>query len=214
MLLCVCKTTPKEAPFTVNLDSPKITVGNFDAQFDPYLNIGRIRTLNVTVDYYPADDAVCLQYRMDFMTFYQFWEREGRAAYIAALEKYKDDYAQRKLNEKGSRKTKKQYGKADGYIIWQASSYTVRASGNTSFELGYDIKKVTNDKAAFFTIYQLETAFKKEKSAERTTNSPNVPMYLTRAQADELAAFFDQDLLKNLRPNIIEKKGTVNMDSY
>jgi len=213
--LCVCKTTtPKETPFTVNLDSPKISVGNFDAQFDPYLNVGKIRTINVKVDYYPADDAVCLQYKMDFITYYQFWERDGRAAYIAALEKYKDDYAQRKLSEKGSRKTKKQYGRVDGFLIWQAAAYTTRASGNTSFELGYDIKKVSNDKVAFFSIYQLETEFKKEKSVDRTTKSKSILMYLTRAQADELAAFFDHDFLKNLGIGTTEKKEAANMDSY
>jgi len=214
--LCVCSTTKtKEEPFTVDLNSPKISIGKFEAQFDGFLNIGSIRTLDVTVDYYPSEDAACLQYRIDYMTFYQFWDREGRAAYLTALEQYKDDYAQRKLNAKGSRKTKRQYGKVGCYLIWQAAAYTVRAKANTFIEIGYDIKTVSNNRAAFFTLYQLEAVHIDEITKNERRSTKNMPMYLTRTQADELAGFFDQQLIKNLVPGTMGTTiGNTNIDSY
>jgi len=213
--LSACSTTKtKEEPFTVDLNSPKISIGKFQAQFDGFLNIGSIRTIDVTVDYYPSEDAVCLQYRIDFMTFYQFWDREGRAAYPIALEQYKNDYAQRTLNEKGSMKTRRQYGKVNCYLIWQAATYTVRAKANTFIELGYDIKKVSNNRASFFTIYQKEAEFKAESTNE-IRSTKGMPMYLTRAQADELAGFFDQELINSLAPVRTEiKTDNTDIDSY
>jgi len=213
--LSVCSTTkPKEKPFTVDLDSPKIKIGKFDAQFDGFLNIGSIRTLEVTADYYYLENAVCLQYRIDFMTFYQFWDREGRAAYKTALDRYKDDYAQRNLAAKGSLKTKRQYGKVDCYLIWQAASFTVRAKANTSIELGYDIKNVSNNRASFFTLYQREAEYIPEISTNERRGTKNIPMYLTKAQADELAGFFDQESLINLIPASEKRFGNTTIDSY
>ena len=212
--LIACSTiTAKEEPFTVDLNSPKISIGKIQAQFDGFLNIGSIRTLDVTVDYYPTEDAVCLQYRIDFMTFYQFWNREGREAYPVALEKYKNDYAQRNLNEKGSMKTRRQYGRIDCFLIWQAASYTVRAKANTFIDLGYDIKNVSNSRAAFFTIYQKEAEFKTESSNE-LRGTKGMPMYLTRTQADELAGLFDQELIKTLVPLTEKRFGNTAVDSY
>jgi hypothetical protein len=212
--LSVCSSTKvKEEPFTVDLNSPKIPIGKIQAQFDGFLNIGSIRTVDVAVDYYPAEDAVCLQYRIDFMTFYQFWNREGREAYPAALEQYKDDYAQRNLNDKGSMKTRRQYGRIDCFLIWQAAAYTVRAKANTFIDLGYDIKEVSNSRASFFTIYQKEAEFKTESSNE-IRGTKGIPMYLTRAQADELAGFFDQELIKNLDPVTEKRFGNTTVDSY
>jgi len=212
--LSVCSSTKvKEEPFTVDLNSPKISIGKIQAQFDGFLNIGSIRTIDVAVDYYPAEDAVCLQYRIDFMTFYQFWNREGRDAYPAALEQYKDDYAQRNLNDKGSMKTRRQYGRIDCFLIWQAAAYTVRAKANTFIDLGYDIKDVSNSRASFFTIYQKEAEFKTESTNE-IRGTKGIPMYLTRTQADELAGLFDQELIKTLVPVTEKRFGNTAIDSY
>lgn len=214
--LSVCSSTKvKEEPFTVDLNSPKISIGKIQAQFDGFLNIGSIRTIDVTVDYYPSEDAVCLQYRIDFMTIYQFWDREGRAAYPAALEQYKNDYAQRNLNERGSMKTRRKYGKVDCFLIWQAAAYTVRAQANSFIELGYDIKTVSNNRASFFTIYQREAEYtRKEISINEVRSIKNMAMYLTRAQADELAGFFDQDLINSLVSGREKNFENTDVDSY
>jgi hypothetical protein len=199
LLLSVCSSAKiKEEPFTVDFDSPKIPAGVLETHLDGFLNIGSLRKVDVTIEYFPREDAVCLQYRIDFMTYYQYWSKEGRAEYLRALEQYKEDYTLRNLSPKGSRKTKRQYGRVEAYLIWQAASYTVRAKANTWVELGYDIKNVSNNRASFFTLYQKEAVFENEMAKNERRGTKNMLIYLTRAQADELAAFFDQDFLKGL----------------
>jgi hypothetical protein len=205
-LFSVCKTsnTVKEEPFTVKLESPKIRAGDMEAHFENIINIGGLRQVGINVDYYSLEDAVCLQYRIDFMTFYQFWSRDGREAFIKALEQYKEDYEQKNLKPKGSKKTKHQYGKTEGYLIWQAAKYTVRAFAPVNIELGYFIKNVSKNRASFFTLFQREAVFIDEVSKNEKRQTNNITIYLTRAQADELAGFFDQDFLRTL---VSEKPG-------
>lgn len=217
LLLSVCSTTGtiKEEDFTVSLKSPRISAGTFEAQFEKLVNIGDLRNIDVNVEYYPLEDAVCLQYRLDFMTYYQFWSREGRAAYISALDQYKEDYTLRNLNPKGSKKTKRQYGKVEGYLIWQAAAYTVRAYAKTDIELGYYMRDVSRNRAAFFTLYQREAVFIDEMSKNEKRTANNMTMYLTRAKADELAEFFDQNFLRSLDSSKIEVPYTdMELDSY
>lgn len=204
----------KEEPFSVRLDSPKINVGSFYAQFERLMNLGSLRQVNITVDYYPLEDAVCLQYRLDFMTFYQFWNKDGREAYLKAIEQYNEDYTQRNLKAKGSKKTKTQYGFIEGYLIWQAAKYTVRAYAPVNIGLGYFIRTISKNRVAFFTVLQREATFIDEMSKNEKRQTGIMTMYLTRAQADELADFFNQDLLRELdmsRPEIREVPG---IDAY
>jgi len=214
LTVCATAKTIKEEPFTVDFDSPKIQIGEFQAQFDKTIKLTGIRSVDISVSYYPLEDAVCLQYRIDFMTYYLFLDKEGRAAYLKALEQYKEDYDQRNLDTKGSRKTQRKYGKINSYLIWQAAVFTVRARANTDVELGYDMLKIDNKKAAFFCIYRRDAVYIDENSKQDRRLSPNTPMYLTRAQADELAALFDQNLLISLTPDTINKKTDNTVDSY
>jgi len=214
LTVCTTAKTIKEEPFTVDFDSPKIHVGEVEAQFNNIINITGIRKNNVDVFYYPLEDAVCLQYRIDFISYYLYIDREGRAAYLSALEQYKEDYDQRKLNTKGGKKTRRQYGNVKVYLIWQAFAYTVRARANTIVDYGYDIKTISKNRASFFTIYRRETFYADENSKQDRKIASNEPMYLTRAQADELAALFDHDFLRGLTPDTINKKTDNTVDSY
>jgi len=199
-LFCGCSVfqTVKEEPFSVKLESPKVQAGVIEAQAERMLNIGGLRKTNITVDYYPVEDAVCLQYRLDFMTFYQFWNKEGRAIYLKALEQYKEDYEQRTLNSRGSKKTKSQYGRTDGYLIWQAAKYLTRARAPVNVDLGYYIRTISKNRVAFFTLFQREAVFIDENTKNEKRQTTDMTMYLTRAQADELAELFDQGFLSSL----------------
>jgi hypothetical protein len=198
--VCTTQKTVKEEPFTVDFNSPKISAGTFTAQFDKLINIAGLRQVEVKVDYLPLEDAVCLQYRIDFMTYYLYWDRDGRAAYVSALKQYNEDFEQRALSTKGSRTTRRKYGKVGSYLIWQASAYTVRMRANTDIDLGYDVKTISKNKAPFFTLYQRETFYTDEMSKNERRTASNMSMYLTRAKADELAEFFDQEFLAALIP--------------
>jgi len=212
---CSGLKTVKEEPFSVKLESPKVNAGVFEAQSERLVDIGGLRKTNITVDYYPLEDAVCLQYRLDFMTFYQFWSRQGRAVYLKAIEQYKEDYTQRTLNSRGSRKTKSQYGKAEGYLIWQAAKYLTRSRAPVNVELGYNIRTISKNRVAFFTLLQREAVFIDENSKNEKRQTNNMTMYLTRAQADELAEFFDQSFLSSLDINKVDNRVLPGaLDSY
>jgi len=208
---CTLKRAVNEKPFTVDLNSPKIQAGTFDAQFDKFVSMMGLRQVEITVSYYPEEDAVCLQYRIDLMTYYLFWNRAGRETYLNALEKYKDDFTQRKLKTKGDRNTRRKYGKADCYLIWQAGAFMTRSMASNVTEIGYDIKNFDNNKASFFTLWQRESIFENELAKRENRNTPNISIYLTKAKADELAEFFNQDLLDGLVPvNIKSRNEPIN----
>jgi ABC-type uncharacterized transport system auxiliary subunit len=202
---CTIKRAVNEEPFIVNFESPRIQAGTFEAQFDKTVALMGLRQVEVTVSYFPIEDAVCLQYRIDLMTYYLFWNREGRETYIKALEKYKEDFTQRNIKTKGNRNTRRKYGKADCYLIWQAAAFLTRSRASNVTEIGYDIKDIEDNKASFFSLWQRESVYIAETAQQELRNSPNILIYLTRAKADELAGLFNQDLLESLVPDSMKR---------
>ena len=198
LFLAGCSTTQKaeEELFTVNIKSPSIQVGSFSGQFEKVLGIGGLRKDDIAVDYYPTEDAVCLQYKNEYVTYHQFWNRSGREAFISALEKYKEDYSQRKFG-KSSRKTKQNYGTINGYLYWQLFQYSKLASGSPTIDIGYYF----NNKTPYFTINQREAYYLDPISREDNKKSAEILIYFTRAQADSIAAVFDQQFLRGLSAN-------------
>ena len=189
-----CQSTPRvKEYFIVAPDSPKVEVGTIEVQFDKLLSLAGIKKETVAVEYYPQEDAVCLQFRIDFYNYSQFWSRDGREAFVKALENYKADYEEKNLG-KSSRKTKGQYGRVYGYLVWQMFQYTIKASANMNVEMGYYFKS----KAPYFVTNQKEAIYIDSVSRDNNRESPEIMMYFTRAQADELAALFDQQFLQGL----------------
>ena len=181
--------------FKIDIKSQFIEVGVVEAQFDKVLGIGGLKTTEVTVNYYPREDVVCLLYRTDFITYHQFWSKRGRDVFISALSKYKEDYTERNLT-KNSRKNKMKYGVIQSFLSWQGFSFSMRSNGHPDIELGYYFK----EKSPFFTINQRSTTdFEADQGDRRTT--PDVMIYMTIAQAEETAALFDPEYLNALAGN-------------
>jgi len=206
-----CVTTKKDVKeFIVDFDAPKIEIGEIEAQFDRFLSLGSLKKVMVPVSYYPTEDAVCLQFRSELVTYYQFWSRDGRDAFISALEKYNADYSARDLDSK-NRKSLRQYGTVKGYLVWQLHRFAVRAKANMNVELGYTFER----KAPYFTVNELEAEYIDPVSRDNNRTSMIVTMYFTRAQADELAAIFNQDYLDELGMGTSRKiTPGINQDAY
>jgi len=185
--------------FTVNVNSPYITAGNIEAQFNRAFPLPGVSKENIAVIYYPFDDAVCLQFKSNFISYQQFWDRRGRIAYLSALEKYNQDFTNQKLKSRNNNKTKNLYGRIDeSFLIWYMHRYSTTYSGNMGVELGYYFR----DNSPFFAVTLLEAdyispTFDKEKNS----SSPVIPIFFTRAQAEELAQMFDQDFLTSITPD-------------
>jgi len=211
LTLGMCNTTPRqvEQKFTVDMSSPQLPVGEIETHIRRTFPLTGIKKIIVTVSYYPYDDAVCLRYRSDFFTYYQFWSLDGRGAYLKALEKYNADYTARNLNEK-NRKSKSNYGKAEGYLSWQMYSFTRQVAANMDIEFGYAF----NDKSPYYAVTQKHTKYEDPISDENDMESQEITMHFTRAQANELAAFFDQDFLRALvPPELSGRRRLINTDA-
>jgi hypothetical protein len=194
LALCIlgCITLGPEVQgddFSVSLNSHFVTIGEFDAQFIREFSFNSLRTNTVTVLYYPLEDAVCLQFRQG-VTYHQFWSRSGRQGFINALTRYNEDFEARNLQN--SRRTRQSYGIVRGYLIWQGFDFGVRANANMNVELGYTF----NSRLPYFTIGQMEAQFVHPRLPGNSRNSEIVTIFLTRAQAAELADMFDQNLLR------------------
>ena len=213
LALVMCSTTPTRVEkFTVNLASPQFPAGEIDTQIDKAFPLSGLKKIAVSVSYFPIEDAVCLRYRSDFFSYNQFWSREGRETFLKALDNYGSDYAVRELDT-NNRKSKSKYGVVEGYLIWQMMSITRRLTANMNVELGYTFK----DRAPYYAITQKMTTYVDPISSEKNSNSQEITMYFTRAQAQELAALFEQEYLLSLIPPDLEGRrdlSAVDTDEY
>jgi hypothetical protein len=209
LVLGACSSTPRPTSFSVDLRSLNHEAGTIETYFDRYMSIGGFKKSDVTVYYYPIEDAVCLQFKVQFAICNQFWDKAGREAFVSALERYKEDYEQRKLTKGSKRTTRRTYGNTPGFFMWKKTALALQAHGSPKMELGYTIK----NRAAFFTTTQQESYYEDPIARSRNQTSPVIMMYFTRAQAEELAALFDETYLKSLgRPAGME--GSDNVDTY
>ncbi len=190
----------KAPPFKVSLRSPQVPAGRIEAQFNKAFPQTGIRKMDVDVSYFYFEDAVCLQFRINMVTYYQFWHRPARVAYLAALEKYNNDFNGRGLRNRNS-KTKNQYGAAEGcYVIWQLSSFSLQKSGNMDIELGYYFR----EDSPFFAVTQMPASYvSPSNDLKENEDSPEIPMFLTRVQAQALAELFSQEYLQGLTPEVL-----------
>ena len=183
--------------FTVDLKSPNVELNKIEAQLNRPFPLMGLSKQDIKTTYFPFEDAVCLEYRINGYTYHQFWHKTGREAFAKALEKYKEDYSTQKLKNNNS-KTKTQYGVIkESYLRWQSFSLTTAATGNMEMELGYYFR----DSAPFFSVTQLEAFFESPSlKTENNQYSPEIPIFFTRAQAEELVAMFDQEYLVSITP--------------
>jgi len=186
----------KVEEFTVNMHSPQITIGEVEFQFETLAGLGKLKKQNASVLYFLKEDAICLKYKHEFYTYYQFWNKRGRLNFINALQKYNEDYDARDL-QNNNNKSMYKYGTVRSYLVWQMSNFTVQARANMNIELGYSFK----DKSPYFTIHQRGAEYNDDRSSENNKIvSPSITMYFTRAQAAELSTLFEDYTIRNEIP--------------
>jgi len=195
LLFCLvgCASLPERERFIVSLTSPHIELGEIELQFDTFLSLSGLKKEKISVLYYPQEDAVCLRFRYELVTYHQFWNRKGRQEFITALEKYNEDYDARELIT-NTRRSRRIYGLVEGYLIWQMYSFTTQARAQSYVDLGYMFK----DRAPYFTIYQRQAEYMEGHSRDNYRTSAIVTKYFTRSQAAELAEFFKPEFLQNI----------------
>ena len=198
----------EETGFIVNLNSPSISIGTIEMQTDKILGVG-LNKLNADVAYYPDEDAVCMSYKHEFYNYKLFWSYEGREAFINALDTYKVDYENRKLN-KNSLVKKTRYGRTPAYLGWQSLAFLFQYRAKNEITLGYYFKS----RAPYFAVTQKPAEFIDKDSNINNAKSAEQTMYFTRAQADVLAVLFDPVFLRGLDLKNLRRISDVDVDVY
>jgi len=141
---------------------------------------------------------VCLQFKvMLTINCQQFWDKQGRDAFTAALQRYLEEFEGGKL-AKANRKTRGVYGTVRGFFAWKKTPVSAQAYGPLEYNMGYQFEK----KSVFFTATQTKAYFEHRSSKSMNQTSPVLVTYYTRAQAESLVALFSQEYLQGLgRPS-------------
>jgi len=209
-LIFSCSSAPPPRTFSVDLNSPRYEAGEIEANLDRYLSIGSLKKSPVNVYYYPNEDAVCLQFKVQFVNCNQFWDKTGRDTFVAALGRYQEEFEQKRLVN-GNRKIRDVYGTAQGFFAWKKTPVSVQAKGSSKIGFGYQFR----DKSVFFTTTQGEVRYEDPLSRDRSQTSPVLLMYFTRAQAASLAELFNQEFLQGLgKPAAAPGSGATELDAY
>jgi hypothetical protein len=179
-------------------DTDPIKLGMVEAEFDKIFSSG-LSKQELSVIFYPRYDMVAVEFKFETIRYRQFWNRENRETFIKALERYKEDYTVRNLDNR-YRKTKSIYGKLTGLTEWETFGFTNVYSASPVIEIGYRFRQ----NAPYFAVFQ--------RSAKEETGimgdganltSTDINMYYTRSQAEDLIAYFNQDFLVSLVDNTV-----------
>jgi len=168
-------------------------VGAVEAQFDRFFS-SKVNKTEVQAVFYPRLNAVSLEFRYQLLKYRQFWDESARKQFAASLELYKRDFEDGKLIN-NHRKTRAVYGTVKGRLEWEMSRLTKTRISNPTIEIGYRFKE---NSAFFATIMRSAKEVIGDEDSTDPIDSQQVNMYLTRAQADEIAMLFDQARLIEL----------------
>ena len=195
----------------VNLNAHQLPVGTVEAVFDSFSRTGT-RAGELQVSYFPDNNVICLEFRHEFTTFFQFWTEANRHAFVNALEQYKLDFEQRNLSRSDNR-TRRIYGSVNGYVIWRTTRVSGQAFSYPVIDLGYRFK----NNAPYFSITMRQALNESDYTKDLMESNSIINVYFTRALADDLAALFDEGFLRSLRverPGASRRDGEVAGEEY
>jgi len=192
LLSCGSVDLSKKYPNMI-ADADPFPVGAVEAQFDRFFS-SKLNKTEVQAVFYPRLNAVSLEFRYQLLKYRQFWDESARKQFAASLELYKRDFEDKKLIDK-HRKTRAVYGTVKGRLEWEMSRFTKTRISKPTIEIGYRFKE---NSAFFATIMRSAKEVIGDEDSTDPVDSQQVNMYLTPAQADEIAALFDQTRLIGL----------------
>ena len=174
-----------------------IHVGSVYAVFDRAFGIG-LNTLPVEAVFHPRTNSVSLEFRYEFVSYRQFWDETARRQFIAALERYNEDFEARNLINR-HRQTRSVYGRVNGRLEWQTMRFTAVHVSYPVIEIGYRFRETEQGSRPFFTTL-MRSARSEEAhgSGLGQTESRQIRMHFTPSQAAALADIFDQAFLMGL----------------
>jgi hypothetical protein len=184
------KPAPDQSKMVADMDP--FSLASTNAFLDPLLAVG-LKETDVEVIFHPRENEVALKFTLDFSEYWQTWNETARQSFIKAVNKYREDAANKKLIN-DHRKTRAIYGTVKGRVVWNSMNLISMSElywASPSIDLGYRII----DNTQYFSTYQ-KTAREESKVNKDVTESWQFPMYFTLAECEELAKLFDQAYLR------------------
>lgn len=173
---------------------------NFIADADPFqiastpimftrIFSSQLAQRDVPLTFIPRTNEVYLQFSHETLVNRQFWDRNNREKLISAVTQYLKDFDERRLN-RNARNSDRAYGVLSGKLEWGQFAFAITMNSRSFPQIHVGYQFVGN--TPYFTITQ--------RDAEDTLNgdsrrSLRMTLFFTRAQAAELASFFDQDFI-------------------
>ena len=190
-------------------DVAPFPVGVIEAQFDRAFS-SSLNRAEVEVFFHPRTNSVALQFRHELVTFRQFWDAAARLRFAAAFEQYSQDFAARNLEDR-HRRTRAIYGRVDGRVEWESFRFARTREANPVIELGYRFR----GNSPFFTTHMRSARETGNSGSDSLTESRQINMYFTRAQAQVLIDLFNQDnLMRLLEEKTGRAGGAVPSDDF
>jgi hypothetical protein len=193
LVLSACYTIPdsKKYPNMVANVDP-IPTGTVQVQIDKVFMTG-LQKRDIETVFEPRENAVYLQFTYQSVFYRQYWSQDARAAFVEAVKRYKQDFNDRALSKRGKQRA---YGKVRGKAVFSSLQVSIseRYTSEPQIDLGYVFKRDN----PYFQMLMLKAKADVSTNDKATLSSLRIPFYLTIAQAEELAAIFDQGWLMGL----------------
>jgi hypothetical protein len=193
-LAASCAGTPVRNDYMI-ADIDPIEVGTVVAGA-PGMFSSRIKQLEILLIYYPRTDTVVFQFPYQTVTYRQHWNTLNRETLLAAISRYQEDFAARKLPVTSRSKMRRAYGVMDSVTEWGALKVMINSRGRPKVELGYAFEK----NSPYFVITQREAKNEMAAGDNNHITSLRLDLYFTRAMAEDLAAALDRGRLLSVLP--------------
>lgn len=144
------------------------------------------------------------------------FDEANRTKIIDSIDKYLSDFENHKLNKKATYlKTRRTYctnGKC--FKQWGSTKQMMSSFGHTTFDCGYEFKKVKDKTSPFFAIIIHQTKDENDKNGTNTSpESTEVSLFLTKSQAKTLAELLGREKIVTQMNLYYEAENTA-VDDY
>ena len=145
--------------------------------------------------------------------FYVQFDAENRKKLADAVNKYFDDFENKRLQRKG-RHTERTYGKITYMINWGQISSSTPANGTGEGYCGYEFEKGS----PYFTIsnFPFKNDYYERAGDATTRESPSMKYYFTRSQLRQLLELLSEDTInKQIAENdFVSETPSAVIDEY
>jgi hypothetical protein len=178
--------TSRPVPYEI-ADLDPVRIGAVEAGLTDLLGNVQQRTMEVFFD--PRGNLVSFEFKHETVKNRQSWPLKSRQQFVSALSRYEADFAERNLVTDRATRTRRIYGQTDGVIEWGQFAY------NYSTKVDYSLGYIFKERKVYFTISQPSGVDDDTASSDAPKSSQIITVYLSRAQAGEIAKYFDQQFL-------------------